>query len=152
MQGRVCRVLWLQNHPERMMKRGILPRLSVEGGHTSSFACIFRFSALLLWSYQFKDCRVRGFLACLLLWRFGNKNWYIYVPIDTRTFLFTNRTGQFANWGRFPNRTKYVNSPRSCSRIPWIVTVPGPYGPPAQPPHHTSKNAHQRPSFLSSLL
>ena len=36
--------------------------------------------------------------------------------------------------------------------IPWIVTVPGPYGPPAQPPHHTSKNGYQRPSFLSSLL
>jgi len=36
--------------------------------------------------------------------------------------------------------------------IPWIVTVPSPYRPPRQPPHHTSKNGHQRPFFLSSLL
>jgi len=53
------------------MKRGILPRLSVEGGHTSFFACIFRFSALLLCSYQFKDCCVSclsGLLVALAFW------------------------------------------------------------------------------------
>jgi hypothetical protein len=96
-------------------------------------------------------------------WLYIAQLWFSSTLFNSTRFRSPPHGCKSPHTGDCQKAGKYMNGPLTDAAevsslsfapisITWIVTDFGPYGPPGQPPHHTSKNGHQRPSFLSSLL
>jgi len=118
----------------------------------SVFRCGGPFAAVARSLQNLFRCRISFALNAAGLSK--RRSWFFQLDLAVIQLVFCTVRQRpsplFASIERTPEAMNERHLP--LSSIPWIVTVPGSYGPPAQPPHHTSKSGHQRSSFSSSLL